>query len=104
MEDRGSAPDQWNTHTHTHTHAHAHVHIHIHTHTHTRGGVQVNCLEDTCGLDGFRGSAPDQWYRAILTNFLHTGVIHYALVQIFQHGICRDVERLAGFVCVCVCV
>ncbi len=59
--------------------------------------LQVNCLEEQCGLSPFAGKNPDQWYRFILANFLHSGVIHVVFVLVFQHGVISDVEKMAGW-------
>lgn len=59
--------------------------------------LQINCLEEQCGLSPFAGSKPDQWYRFILAIFLHSGVIHVIFVLVFQHGVLADVERMAGW-------
>eukprot|EP00045_Choanoeca_perplexa_P008547 m.80037 g.80037 ORF g.80037 m.80037 type:complete len:595 (-) comp14531_c0_seq1:351-2135(-) len=58
---------------------------------------QVSCLEEVCGLSGFRGEKADQWYRPILAIWLHTGVLHCLFVLLFFHMIAPDVERLAGW-------
>eukprot|EP00730_Choanoeca_flexa_P001774 TRINITY_DN10777_c0_g1_i4.p1 TRINITY_DN10777_c0_g1~~TRINITY_DN10777_c0_g1_i4.p1 ORF type:complete len:642 (+),score=70.98 TRINITY_DN10777_c0_g1_i4:133-2058(+) len=58
---------------------------------------QAKCLEGVCGLGGFGGDKPDQWYRLILAIWLHTGVLHVLFVLLFFHMIAPDVERLAGW-------
>ena len=63
----------------------------------TPSRTQVNCLEKECGLSGFAKSEPDQWYRFILANFLHTGIVHLVFILAFQHGVMVDVERMAGW-------
>ncbi|KAJ3100900.1 hypothetical protein HDU97_001840 [Phlyctochytrium planicorne] len=41
-------------------------------------------LEQLCGLGGFNGGEPNQWYRLIIPIFLHGGVVHLIVNLLFQ--------------------
>eukprot|EP00299_Pterocystis_sp_00344_P011705 c5505_g1_i1.p1 GENE.c5505_g1_i1~~c5505_g1_i1.p1 ORF type:complete len:624 (+),score=120.41 c5505_g1_i1:203-1873(+) len=57
---------------------------------------EVNCMEGLCGLGGFHGKDPDQWWRLITPIFMHIGVIHLVFNLVFQLRVCAEIEETAG--------
>jgi len=59
---------------------------------------QVSCITSICGLSGFLfDDTPDQFYRALLPTFMHSGVVHLLITLVFQATILRDMEKFAGW-------
>ncbi|XP_070581229.1 inactive rhomboid protein 1-like isoform X2 [Ptychodera flava] len=64
---------------------------------------QVKCMDSICGLISFTNPEfPDQFYRLWLSLFLHAGIIHCALTVVFHMTVLRDLEKLAGWLRICV--
>eukprot|EP00301_Raphidiophrys_heterophryoidea_P008213 c13077_g4_i2.p1 GENE.c13077_g4_i2~~c13077_g4_i2.p1 ORF type:complete len:427 (+),score=89.60 c13077_g4_i2:739-2019(+) len=58
---------------------------------------KVNCLEQSCGMGGFRSGSPDQMFRLVTPVFMHIGVAHVLCNLLFQMNVCRELEELCGF-------
>ncbi|CAG8780175.1 1829_t:CDS:2 [Gigaspora margarita] len=61
------------------------------------GGTTICNLETFCGLGGFNGGSPNQWYRFITPIFLHAGIIHFLFNMLFQLTTGRQVENELGW-------
>ncbi|CAG8493331.1 21208_t:CDS:2 [Cetraspora pellucida] len=61
------------------------------------GGNTICYLEAYCGLGGFHGGGPNQWFRFITPIFLHAGVIHFLFNMLFQLTTGRQVENEIGW-------
>ena len=71
--------------------------------------VPINCpiktsdsgictLEQVCGLGGFNGGDPNQWFRFITPIFLHGGILHLIFNLWFQFTTGADLERDLGMI------
>ncbi|KAJ3332632.1 hypothetical protein HDU76_013587 [Blyttiomyces sp. JEL0837] len=58
---------------------------------------KVCTLEQICGLGGFHGNAPNQWFRFVLPIFLHGGVLHILFNLLFQVRTGFQMERDFGW-------
>ncbi|KAJ3215582.1 hypothetical protein HDU67_000240 [Dinochytrium kinnereticum] len=54
-------------------------------------------LEQICGLGGFNGGEPNQWYRFLIPIFLHGGVVHLLVNMLFQVQTGFQLERDFGW-------
>ncbi|KAJ3187221.1 hypothetical protein HK101_009443 [Irineochytrium annulatum] len=62
------------------------------------GAMVASCtLEQICGLGGFNGGLPNQWYRFIIPMFLHGGVLHLVVNLLFQVQTGFQLERDFGW-------
>ncbi|KAJ3110283.1 hypothetical protein HDU96_006743, partial [Phlyctochytrium bullatum] len=59
--------------------------------------VPACTLEQICGLGGFQGDVPNQWYRFILPMFLHGGIVHLVVNLVFQIQTGFQLERDFGW-------
>ncbi|KAF9229202.1 rhomboid-domain-containing protein [Gyrodon lividus] len=53
-------------------------------------------IEEVCGFGGFKGGAPDQWFRFITAIFLHAGFVHILLNMLVQLTVSAQIEREMG--------
>lgn len=53
-------------------------------------------IEEICGMGGFHGGKPNQWWRFIVPMFLHGGVLHIGFNLLFQLRQGADLERDIG--------
>ncbi|KAI8851687.1 rhomboid family-domain-containing protein [Chytridium lagenaria] len=53
--------------------------------------------EQICGLGGFNGGEPNQWFRFIIPIFLHGGVVHLLVNMLFQVQTGFQLERDFGW-------
>ncbi|OAF69863.1 hypothetical protein A3Q56_02402 [Intoshia linei] len=59
---------------------------------------QVHCMNDICGMFNFiNPEIPDQFYRLITSNFIHSGLLHIAITVIIQMILMRDIEKMIGW-------
>ncbi|CAG8603753.1 34217_t:CDS:2, partial [Racocetra persica] len=63
----------------------------------TSTGTTTCKLEEFCGLGGFHGGGPNQWFRFITPIFLHAGIIHFLFNMLFQLTTGRQVESEIGW-------
>ncbi|KAJ3352134.1 hypothetical protein HDU83_008317 [Entophlyctis luteolus] len=63
------------------------------------GGVTVETctMEQICGMGGFNGQKPNQWFRFITPIFLHGGIIHLLMNLLFQCRTGFEMERDFGW-------
>ena len=75
-------------------------------HTEVDSCREVNCFKDICGFDGFEIGEEDnnpllptanQWWRWILSVFIHLGVIHVLIVMPIQLYVGIKIERTIGW-------
>ncbi|KAJ3217170.1 hypothetical protein HDU67_008390 [Dinochytrium kinnereticum] len=54
-------------------------------------------LEQICGMGGFHGGPPNQWFRFLTPIFLHGGVVHLLVNMLFQTQTGFQLERDFGW-------
>jgi len=60
---------------------------------------QVSCMSALCGMVPFANpNVPDQGYRLIISQFIHSGLLDLLLTILLQATVMRDLEKLIGWI------
>jgi len=60
--------------------------------------VQVHCMSELCGMVPFAyPELPDQGYRLIISQFIHSGLLDLVVTLLLQASVMRDLEKLIGW-------